>query len=294
MDQLAEFEQYRPLLFSIAYRMLGSAMDAEDRVQDTFLRWQQVDEAEVQSPKAYLSAVVTRLCLDQLKSAQARREEYIGPWLPEPILTENMPGLTDTVELAESLSTAFLLLLETLSPVERAVFLLHEVFDYEYAEIARVVEKSEANCRQLLKRAKDHLYARRPRFTTSSAQHEQLTSQFIEACAQGDVPALLSLLAGDVVAYTDGGGLVKSARRPIYGPDRVARFIFGLLRKAPPNLTFRLARVNGQLGILNYWDGRPYNTVTLHVVDGRIQAIYIVSNPTKLQMLARLEGWATD
>jgi len=286
MDRLTEFEQYRPLLFSIAYRMLGQAMDAEDVVQETFLRWQRVDdETEVQSPKAYLSATVTRLCIDQLKSARAQREDYIGPWLPEPILTENPLDMTDTLEITDSLSIAFLLLLENLSPVERAVFLLHEVFDYEYAEIARIVDKSEANCRQLVKRAKEHLTSNRPRFDASPEQQEAITLQFINACAQGDMQGLLSLLAGDVVEYSDGGGKVKSARRPICGPDRVARFILGLLRKAPPNLTSRLARINGRLGILNYQDDRLYNAVLLYVTDGRIQAIYIVSNPDKLQHL---------
>lgn len=280
-----EFEKYRPLLFSIAYRMLGQAMDAEDVVQETFLRWQRVDETEVQSPKAYLSATTTRLCIDQLKSARVRREEYIGPWLPEPILTESLPGMTDTLELADSLSMAFLLLLENLSPVERAVFLLHEVFDYEYPEVARIVAKSEANCRQLVKRTREHLTSNRPRFDTSPEQQEAITLQFIKACAQGDMEGLLSLLAGDVVEYSDGGGKVKSARHPIYGPDRVARFILGLLQKAPPNLTSRLAHINGRLGILNYQDDRLYHAVLLHVTDGRIQAIYIVSNPDKLQHL---------
>jgi RNA polymerase sigma-70 factor (ECF subfamily) len=288
MDRVTEFETYRPLLFSIAYRMLGRAMDAEDAVQEIFLRWQRVIETDVQSPKAYLSAMVTRLCIDQLKSARAQREEYLGPWLPEPILTENLPGMTDTLELADSLSTAFLLLLENLSPVERAVFLLHDVFDYEYAEIAHIVGKSEANCRQLLKRAKAHLAAHRPRFDASPEEQAQLTRQFVAACTQGDMQGLLSLLADDVVEYSDGGGKVKSARRPIYGPDRVARLIFGLLRKAPPKVTSRIAHLNGQPGVISYLDGRPLNAITFHVVAGRIEAIYIVTNPDKLQRLPEM------
>ncbi len=288
MDRLAEFEQYRPLMFSIAYRMLGSAMDAEDTVQESFLRWQRAPEDEVQSPKAYLSAVVTRLCIDQLKSARAQREDYIGPWLPEPILTESTPGMTDTVELAESLSMAFLVLLEDLSPIERAVFLLHEVFDYDYAEISRIIERSEANCRQLVKRARDHIAARRPRFATSPEQHEQMTLQFINACASGDLQGLLALLADDVVEYSDGGGKVLAALNPIYGADKVARLIFGLLQKAPPGFTSRLARLNGQLGVVNYLDGHPYNVAMLDVIDGRIQAIYIVVNPDKLKRIPNL------
>lgn len=285
MDRVESFNQHRPLLFSIAYRMLGSAMDAEDMVQETFLRWQRVSEGTVQSPKAYLSAIVTRMCIDHLRSAHVQREEYIGPWLPEPLLTERIPDAADSAVLAESLSLAFLVLLESLSPVERAVYLLRQVFDYEYAEIARIVERSEANCRQMVKRARKHIAARRPRFRVSPEQQERLTYQFIQTCTSGDMEALFTLLAEDVILYSDGGGKAGSARKPIYGHAKVARLIFALLRKAPPTFTIRVAQVNGQPSIISYLDGHPQSVLMFDIAAGRIRAIYLIVNPEKLQRL---------
>ncbi|HEY7068154.1 MAG TPA: RNA polymerase sigma-70 factor [Chloroflexota bacterium] len=289
MTRAERFAEYRPLLFSIAYRMLGSVMDAEDVVQDAFLRWQQAAAAEVESPKAYLSTIVTRLCLDHLRSARVQREQYVGPWLPEPLVVEQEPDVADTAALHESLSMAFLVLLESLTPLERAVFLLHDVFGYDFAEVARVVGKSEANCRQLARRARSYVEARRPRFEPSRAEQDRLTAQFLRACNTGDLPGLVATLADDITLWTDGGGKVQAARNPIHGADAVARFILGALRKAPPGLDFRPAPVNGQPGVVSYVDGRPFGVVLFDIARGRIQGLRFVVNPDKLQHLAAPE-----
>jgi RNA polymerase sigma-70 factor (ECF subfamily) len=280
MDRIEVFTRHRPLLFSIAYRLTGSVMDAEDILQEAFLRWQNTTDDDVRSPKAYLSAIVTRLGIDHLRSAQVQREDYLGPWLPEPLVTDQPP---DTAVLAESLSMAFLVLLESLSPVERAVFLLREVFDYEYEEIAKIVEKSEANCRQLVRRAKAHLADRRPRFNTSKEQQQQITFQFAQACLNGNLNGLLSLLAEDVVNYSDGGGKATAATKPVYSSDKVARFWMGLTRNAPPGFTAQFGTANGQPAILGYVNGKPYSVSILHIEAGRIQGIYNILNPEKLK-----------
>lgn len=282
------FTQHRPLLFSIAYRMLGSVMDAEDMVQETFLRWQQAAENEVQSPKAYLTAIITRLCIDHLRSARVQRESYLGPWLPEPLLTDDTTGTAELATLSDSLSMAFLVLLEKLSPLERAVFLLREVFDYDYAEIAAIVGKTEANCRQLVRRARQHLSNGRPRFQTSPTEQQTLTIQFAQACATGDLDGLLQVLAEDITLWSDGGGKVSAARRPILGSDRVARFLLGLVKKAPPDLATRFARVNGRPGFVTYVGGNPLMVLSLETGNGRIQAIHIVVNPDKLKTIPPL------
>jgi RNA polymerase sigma-70 factor (ECF subfamily) len=262
----------------MAYRMLGSVMDAEDVVQEAYLRWQRAArEEEVRSPKSYLAAVVTRLCIDQLRSARARREEYVGPWLPEPLPT-------DRALLDESLSMAFLVLLESLNPTERAVFLLREVFDYDYREISQLVDKSEENCRQIARRARQSVAARRPRFESSPEQEERLMGRFLEACFGGDMDGLLALLSEDVTLWSDGGGKTRAALNPIYGADNVARFIWGILRKAPPGFAVRRASVNGRPGIIGYFeDGRPHSVVTFDVAEGSIRAIRLVVNPEKLR-----------
>jgi RNA polymerase sigma-70 factor, ECF subfamily len=288
MSRIEVFDRNRPLLFSISYRMLGSVMEAEDVVQEAFLRWQQTPEDEVRSPSAYLSTVVTRLCIDRLRSARARREQYVGPWLPEPLLEEQeIPGAAD---LEDSLSMAFLVLLESLTPVERAVFLLREVFDYDYPEIATLVGKSEANCRQIARRARQSVAARRPRFESSPEQEERLLESFLQASLSGDMESLLALLSEDVTLYSDGGGKAQAALRPIYGADRVSRFISGTLKKAPPDLALRQTRVNGRPGLVGYFgDGSPQSVVTLDVGEGRIRAIRLVVNPEKLGNVPPLE-----
>ena len=284
-----QWSQYRPLLFSIAYRMLGSVMDAEDIVQEAYLRWRTVDAVAVESPRAYLTRVVTRLCIDQLRSAHARREEYVGPWLPEPLVTGPLGDATELPELAESLSMAFLVLLESLTPVERAVFLLHDVFGYEYDEIARIVDKSEANCRQIARRARQHVRERRPRFARSPQQQERITNQFIQTCSTGDMAGLVALLSDDISLWTDGGGKAQAARRAVHGPVNVARFIMSVLAKAPPGFSIGVAGVNGQPAIINYVYGQPSGVLLLDIAEERITAIHVVVNPDKLQHLRPLE-----
>src|SRR3990170_2409970 len=282
-QQADVFTQHRPLLFSIAYRMLGTVMDAEDAVQETYVRWQQAGRDDVRSPKSYLSTVVTRLCIDQLRSAKTQREQYIGPWLPEPLITEETADMDDKLALADSLSMAFLVLLERLAPVERAVFLLREVFDYGYPEIAHIVDKSEANCRQMARRARQHLAEHRRRFHASPQQLEQIAQRFLQAAAGGDMQGLLDLLADDVTLWSDGGGKVAAALNPIYGADKVARFFVGIVKKAPPTFSVRPARVNGGPGFLLYDGAQPYGVITADVADGKVCGIHIVVNPDKLR-----------
>ena len=282
------FTEYRPLLFSIAYRMLGSVMDAEDAVQETYLRWQQTSKTEIESLKAYLSTIITRLCIDQLRSARVQREQYIGPWLPEPLITEDSTDMEDNAALADSLSMAFLVMLESLGPVERAAFLLREVFDYDYPQVAAIIGKREANCRQLVHRAKTHVTDRRPRFDTSPAQAREITAQFLIAATTGDIDKLLDLLSEDATLWSDGGGKVAAAINPIYGADRIARFLIGLMRKAPEKFDARLAQINGQPGGIAYDEGRPFIAAAIEVIDGEICGIRVVNNPDKLQHLPTL------
>jgi RNA polymerase sigma-70 factor, ECF subfamily len=282
-NRLDTFNQYRPLLFSIAYRMLGTAMDAEDVLQEAFLRWEQAAADDVQSPKSYLAAVVTRLCIDFLRSAQAQREAYVGPWLPEPVLTGQNTGLADTMMLNESLSMAFLVLLENL-------FLLRQVFDYDYDEIARIVDKSEANCRQMVRRARQHIEARRPRYEVSAEQRDRLTTQFVQTLSTGDMEGFLALLADDIVLMSDGGGKVAAALNPIYGADKVARYLFSLSKRLQQHgLEARLAEVNGQPGLIVYIGGQLDNVLVLDITGERIRHIHIVRNPDKLRGVAG--GW---
>lgn len=286
MAEEEHFEKHRPLLFSIAYRMLGSVADAEDVVQEVYLRWRGASEVEeVRSPRAYLSTVVTRLSIDRLRSARAKREEYVGPWLPEPLVAESdAEGATPSgaVELEESLSMAFLVLLESLSPTERAVFLLREVFGYGYGEIARIVGKGETNTRQIAHRARSAVEARRPRFDPSPEQGRRLTERFLAAARDGDLEGLLELLADEVTVWSDGGGRTTAARNPIHGKERVARFFVGLAGKAAPGLVVRTVPVNGAPGVVVYAEGYPAMVLSLDVEDERIRAVRVVLNPDKL------------
>jgi RNA polymerase sigma-70 factor (ECF subfamily) len=288
-SKVEAFDEHRSLLFSIAYRMLGSVMDAEDVVQEAYLRWQGASGEEVRSPRSYLSAIVTRLSIDRLRSARAQRERYVGPWLPEPLSTE--PGPAEAATLDDTLSMAFLVLLESLSPVERAVFLLREVFGYGYDEISRIVGKSEANCRQISRRAREAVAARRPRFEASPEEEERLMGSFLRASLDGDMGGLLSLLSEDVTLYSDGGGKTRAALNPIHGSDRVARFLTGILRKLPPGFAVRRTPVNGRPGLVGYSaDGSPQSVVTLDVAEGRIRAVRLVVNPEKLKNVPPLEA----
>jgi RNA polymerase sigma-70 factor (ECF subfamily) len=277
-------------MFSIAYRMLGSVSDAEDMVQEAFLRYQraQADGVAVESPKAYLSTVVTRLAIDQLRSARMRRETYVGQWLPEPLLTDDGAGdPAARAEQTDSVSMAFLLLLERLSPVERAVFLLHDVFGYGYDEIATIVDKSEANCRQLAHRARRHVQSDRPRFEPSPQARDELAARFFAAVTDGDLDGLVELLAADVTVYGDGGGKAPQWMVPIVGADRVAR-VFAALgpQMVEVGVRLELRRVNGQPGaIVRDREGRLVNVFVLDIADGLVQAIRSVINPDKLRHL---------
>ena len=280
------FEEHRGYLFSIAYRLLGTVGDAEDVVQEAFLRWRRDGEQDVRSPRAYLATIVVRLCLDELRSARARREVYVGPWLPEPLITSGRTDLTDSLVLRESVSFAFLLMLETLSPLERAVFVLREVFDYDYAEIAGMVDKSEANCRQVFHRARQRLAERQARFESTQEQREQVTEQFMRAAATGEVQELLRVLAEDVVLIGDGGGKAAAALQPIRTADRVARGFFGVLQKAPPDQVW-MDEVNGQPAIVATRGGRALAVLLLEVREAKVQRLYAVANPDKLQAVQR-------
>ena len=283
MNSFEQFNKHRPFLFAIAYRMLGSVVDAEDIVQETFLRWQQVSGAFVRSPKDYLATIITRLCIDHLRSARVQREQYIGTWLPEPIATKAMSDPAQTVELADSLSTAFLVLLETLSPTERAIFLLREVFDYNYSEIGQIVDKTPANCRQIFRRARQHLAARKPDFDVSQ-QQEQLAEKFLQAWNTGELQGLLMLLAEDITLYSDGGGKVTAAVKPIHKAAKVARFLFAIRRsKKTPVFVSQLAQINHQHGIINYVNGYPHSVLIFDTFNGKARSIYAVVNPDKLR-----------
>lgn len=288
------FDEYRPLLFAIAYRMLGSVAEAEDAVQETYLRWRGAPEAEVRSLRAYLTSIVTRFCIDRLRSARAQRESYVGPWLPEPLLTDPNGDASEPAALAETVSMAFLVLLEKLNPVERAVFLLREVFEYDYSEIAGMVDKTEANCRQIAHRAKQYLASQRPRFEPSRQARERLTRQFTQACATGDLPGLIALLHRDITLWSDGGGKAAAALNPIHGSDRVARFLLGVLRKFYGNATIRFAWVNGQPGFVGLEDGTPRTVLVLEMSEEQVTGIRIVRNPEKLGRLTLGSEGGTD
>jgi RNA polymerase sigma-70 factor (ECF subfamily) len=285
--QTETHEDLRPLAFSIAYRMVGGVSEAEDLVQEALLRVYRAQESgeQIASPRAYVSAVVTRLAIDHLRSARVRRETYVGPWLPEPLLTDPGPGPREQAETADSLSQAFLVLLEQLSPVERAVFLLREVFGYDYGQIAEVVQRSEDNCRQLLVRARRHVDAGRPRFDADRRKRAELTERFLRAAGEGDTAALVAMLASDAAAYGDGGGKVSAARKPVHGAERVAKFIAGIVRlgQRRGGYAIRPAWVNHQPGFVIVEPGGAVDAVwAFDVADGLVQAVRIVRNPDKL------------
>ena len=281
------YEELRPYMFAIAYRMVGTVSDAEDIVQEAFLRFHRAtSEGEVvETPKAYLSAVTTRLGIDHLRSARVRRESYVGQWLPEPLLTDEGSDVAQHAETADSLSLAFLVLLESLSPVERAVFLLREVFGYGYDEIARVVGKSEDNCRQIAVRARRQVDAKKPRFEASRQRKEELARRFFAAAAEGDAEGLLGLLAADVVAYGDGGGKAPAFPQPVFGRERVTRLLLGGSERARQLRvsTLQPAEINGQPGAVFFDpEGQPVLVVSLDIADDQVQAVRAVSNPDKL------------
>jgi RNA polymerase sigma-70 factor (TIGR02957 family) len=279
------FEQQRPRLFGIAYRMLGSAHDAEDVLQDAWLRWAGTDRAVVESPSAWLATVVTRLCLTRLTSARARRETYPGPWLPEPVLTPDPAmGPLDTAEQRESVSLALLVTLERLTPAERAVYVLREAFTYGHREIAAILDTSEANSRQLHTRARRHLAAERtPAPVPDRTSWARLAERFLDAARGGDLPALEALLAADVTAWSDGGGRVHAARKPVRGRAAVAAFFCRLLRK--PDRRMTAAEINGAPALLAWTGDEVTGVFTADVRDGRVEALRLLMNPDKLAFL---------
>lgn len=287
--RLATFNQHRRLLFSVAYRMLGSVADAEDMLQETFIRWEQAANEEVRSPRAFLVTIITRLCINQLQSARVRREEYVGEWLPEPLVTDPGSDPLGVLKVDESLSMAFLLLLERLTPMERAVFLLREVFEYEYTEVAAVLGLSDANCRQVLRRAKQHVGDMRRHFDASAQEHDGLLKRFIQATRSGDMKGLVELLTSEVVLHTDGGGKAVALAKEVRGADKVAGTIIERMSTTlPKNLVARLTRINGKPGLVSYLNGKPFSALTVDCRDGLVQTIYVVTNPEKLAHVPNL------
>lgn len=294
----AQFNQYKPLLFSIAYRMLGTVTDAEDVLQETFIKWQAVDETAVSNPKYYLTTITTRLCLNQLTSAKSQREEYMGAWLPEPIMTvktsNDLPA--EQTLLNDNISIAFLLLLESLNPTERAVFLLHEVFDYKFREIGEMLEKSTANCRQIFRRAKQHMVDNRPRFDTSPAEIERLLGGFINTVETGNIDAFLEMLAEDVLLVPDGGGQRGAAIHVLKGKEHVSAFILGTQKIAPPNLRYQFAQLNGQQAILaTTEEKRPFFALFVYGNGQAVQMLHVIAGEklrhlTDYQNLFEAEG----
>lgn len=284
------FADHRNLLFSIAYRILGSAADAEDVVQDAWFKWSADDRSRVADPKAYLARIVSNLAMELLRSTRHKRETYVGPWLPEPILTES--DAFDGIQAAESVSMAMLVVLETLSPLERAVFVLKEVFAFPYAEIAEAVERSESAVRQAGHRAREHVQARRPRFEADPAQKREATERFFAAVTDGDINALMELLAPEVTLWTDGGGKVRQAMRPIIGAANVARWIAGTIKRPYEgveiaDMTAEVVEINGCPGIVLSGAGRAIATLTVDLdADGRIATVHNVANPDKLRAIA--------
>ena len=284
---VATFEAHRAHLLGIAYRMLGAMGDAEDVVQEAWLRWRRSGGEEIRDPRAWLSAVVVRLSLDALRRARARRETYVGPWLPEPLLPDDMRALSADApaaraELASDLSLALLHVLERLSPEERAAFILHDAFDCDYRDIAAALDKTEEACRKLVSRARERVRADRPRHKATADQHRELIARFSEAVLAQDQSRLMSLFAPDVVFYSDGGGRVPAALNPVYGADHVTRLVIGLARKGLTDPSLRSGEINGQFAIIIEEGGALHSVVTADVDDVHITAIYVIRNPEKL------------
>jgi RNA polymerase sigma-70 factor (ECF subfamily) len=282
------FEEHRPVLLGVAYRMLGRLADAEDVVQDAWLRWSRAERSEVREPRAYLVRVTTRLAVDRLRQIKSRGETYVGPWLPEPYATDFGDAVPDTAEravLADSVSFAVLVVLESLSPLERAVFVLREAFGYPYAEIAAMLERGEAAVRQLAGRARRHVEEHRPRYDVDPAQRRDLTERFLSAAADGDLAGLMALLAPGARLVGDSGGKSRAPLRVLESSDKVARFLVGIARKGVPDAGFRILELNGGPALLVLSAGKPDSVIQLDVADGRVQSVYIVRNPDKLRSL---------
>ncbi|WP_326670554.1 RNA polymerase sigma-70 factor [Streptomyces canus] len=283
------FEEHRPVLMGVAYRMLGRVTDAEDVVQDAWLRWSAADRSEVREPRAYLVRVTTRLAIDRLRQVKARGETYVGPWLPEPYVTDFGDTVPDTAEqavLADSVSLAVLVVMESLSPLERAVFVLREAFGYPYADIAAMLDRGEPAVRQLAGRARRHVEERRPRYEVDPVRRRDLTERFLAAAGGGDLEGLMSLLAPDVRLVGDSGGKTKAPLRVLESADHVGRFLVGIAEKGVPDITWRFLELNGGPAVLVLSGGKPDSVFQLDVLDGRIQSVYVIRNPDKLRALS--------
>ena len=301
LDAAGVFDEHRGLLVSVAYRILGSVTDAEDAVQEAWLRWSGVDQSGVNDPRAFLVRVTTRLAIDRLRRAKARRETYVGPWLPEPILTRN--DVAEDAAMAESVSMALLVVLETLSPLERAVFVLREAFGMPHAEIAEVIGRKEEAVRQLARRARDHVRERRTRFDADQTEQRRVTERFLEAAAGGDLEALMEVLSPGVTLVADGGGRALAPRRPVHGADKVARFLVAVATEervarflasvgSEPSGEVRVhpAQVNGGPGVVITSGDEPISALVLDVSDGVVQTIHLVANPEKLAGVRAVEA----
>lgn len=283
MKNINEFENYRKLLFSIAYRMLGSVMEAEDMVQETYYKWEKVLGKDYNSPKSFLTTILTNLCIDQLRSAKKKKETYVGPWLPEPIISETNKGeVEDIVEISDSLSTAFLVLLESLSPVERAVYLLHDIFGYEFTDIGKFLNKKEDNCRQIAKRARDRIKDKQHRFSPSTQDIEKMLNRFVDATTNGNIESLMAVLEEDIVLYSDGGGKVKAALKPISGKENVAKFLAGVTTKFGIDRKYGKCFINGSPGLKIYSGTKLIGTISFNYGKEKIKNIFVVLNPDKL------------
>lgn len=285
------FEAHRNLMFAVAYRMLGTVEDAEDAVQDAWLRWSAAPRQDVAEPRAYLVRVITNTSLNRLRAVRARREAYIGPWLPEPVLTRLSPDVADRPELAESVSLAMLVVLESLGPEERAVFVLREVFGFGYAEIAAALGRTEAHARQLGHRAREHVHARRPRFEVDRGQQREVTRRFLDAAAGGDIDKLIGVLAPEVVLTSDGGGQARAARRPVTGAAKVARLLLALVAGRSVGMDLagvrpELMEINGGPGVLYTRDGQVISAVTWVISGGVVTAVDIITSPRKLAAIS--------
>jgi RNA polymerase sigma-70 factor (TIGR02957 family) len=278
------FDEHRDTLFAIAYRMLGSVSDAQDAVQDAWLRWAGTDQSTVRHPRAYLIRTISRLSLDRLRSATSRREVYVGPWLPEPLVTD--PDVADEVVRSDSVSMALLVVLETLSPLERAVFVLREAFDLPYGEIAEAIGSTEPAVRQVAHRARGHVSARRPRYASNPRTHRTVSERFLAACTNGELAELVDVLAPEVTLVADGGGIVRAPRMPLVGADTVAKFLQFVLALGPSGYRMELRTLNGAPGLVAWSGSSPLGTMVLETAGDQVTAIYLTANPVKLAALA--------
>lgn len=288
MNSLDEqvYKEHKPLLFSIAYRMLGSVAEAEDIVQETFLSFFQQDVDRIQNKKAFLCKIATNLCIDTLKSARKKREQYTGPWLPEPFLIgEQQTDPLNQVIVNDTLSISYLFLMENLSPNERAIFILREGFTFSYKEITEIVNKTEMNCRKIFERAKGKLGSTSHETKLNNEKNKRIMTEFIYAFRQGDLKKVLNLLSEEVILYSDGGGIVKAAINPIFSRDRVLPFLLGIAAKAPKEFTSDIKEINGEVGVFNTIRSNPHSVICFHVLDEQIEKIFIIMNPEKLKHL---------